>query len=237
VWLAADEETCVCLPGQSVTVDTAGHCCWSAQAWSISRGVCVGIPECPAGLVASADACVAAAPPEPGSTPEAPAPAPAPAPVSAPAPAAEPEHEAHALSGSAALAVDLSTVGQGLGAVRAGVQVTAGWSFLRTPALSLGMGLGLGGLSSVPGSPTTSWVVYAPGYLQLGVRLGFGSSELLMRGGAAPAYVSTGASGLLVKVVAGATFVLRWPGGSALVGFDLYLLKGVAHTLTVGYAF
>lgn len=51
-----------CPPGQAVSPDTAGHCCWPAQVWSMSRSTCVGIPQCQAGFVQSGEACVAAAP-------------------------------------------------------------------------------------------------------------------------------------------------------------------------------
>lgn len=37
-----------CSPGQQVTPDTAGHCCWPGQVWTNNR--CVGVPtSCPAG--------------------------------------------------------------------------------------------------------------------------------------------------------------------------------------------
>lgn len=54
-----------CPTGQFVTPDTAGHCCWPGQAWSVSRGVCVGVPMCPADMVPSGDACVASSAPPP----------------------------------------------------------------------------------------------------------------------------------------------------------------------------
>jgi serine/threonine protein kinase len=39
-----------CPKGQSVTADTAGHCCWQGQAWS--ENACVGVPTaCPDTLV------------------------------------------------------------------------------------------------------------------------------------------------------------------------------------------
>jgi hypothetical protein len=46
-----------CPGGQAVSADTAGHCCWPAQAWSSSRGACVGAPQCPAGMVAQGEVC------------------------------------------------------------------------------------------------------------------------------------------------------------------------------------
>lgn len=58
-------QTPACPLGQFVTADTAGHCCWAGQAWSVSRGVCIGVPMCPADMVPSGDACVAAAAPPP----------------------------------------------------------------------------------------------------------------------------------------------------------------------------
>lgn len=47
-----------CPPGQSVTEDTAGHCCWAAQVWSKRRQACAGIPQCPAGLQPGGERCV-----------------------------------------------------------------------------------------------------------------------------------------------------------------------------------
>jgi hypothetical protein len=51
-----------CPPGQSVTVDTAGRCCWGGQVWSPGRQSCIGIPECPAGMAPQGEECVGAAP-------------------------------------------------------------------------------------------------------------------------------------------------------------------------------
>lgn len=51
----------VCPPGQTRRDDTRGHCCWPAQAWSISAGRCVGAPHCPDGMIARRDQCIAAA--------------------------------------------------------------------------------------------------------------------------------------------------------------------------------
>jgi hypothetical protein len=57
-------ETCVAKPapvqcpaGQSVSIDTAGHCCWQNQAWSTSRSLCVGVPLCPVGLESAGETC------------------------------------------------------------------------------------------------------------------------------------------------------------------------------------
>jgi hypothetical protein len=48
-----------CPKGQVVTADTAGHCCWLGQVWSVTRQVCVGRPEaCPPGHVADEAGCV-----------------------------------------------------------------------------------------------------------------------------------------------------------------------------------
>lgn len=46
-----------CPAGQERSEDTDGHCCWPGQGWSTSRGVCVGTPVCPAGLVATDAGC------------------------------------------------------------------------------------------------------------------------------------------------------------------------------------
>jgi serine/threonine-protein kinase len=48
-----------CPPGQTRRDDTHGHCCWPAQAWSISAGKCVGAPTCPEGMIARREQCVA----------------------------------------------------------------------------------------------------------------------------------------------------------------------------------
>lgn len=58
---AAAHAAPVCPVGQTITTDTAGHCCWPGQAWSKSRAACVGIPECPMGTQAQGESCVAAA--------------------------------------------------------------------------------------------------------------------------------------------------------------------------------
>lgn len=57
-----------CGIGQTVSIDTAGHCCWPAQVWSNSRQVCIGVPQCPPGLSPQDDACVGA-PSTPALTP------------------------------------------------------------------------------------------------------------------------------------------------------------------------
>ena len=46
----------VCKPGQSVSEDTEGHCCWAGQAW---RNRCVGKPlSCPVGMDIKGETCV-----------------------------------------------------------------------------------------------------------------------------------------------------------------------------------
>ncbi|MBS1148837.1 MAG: hypothetical protein H6Q89_535 [Myxococcaceae bacterium] len=52
-----------CPPGQTVSGDTQGHCCWPEQAWSASRQTCVGIPRCPAGLSVQQESCAVVCPP------------------------------------------------------------------------------------------------------------------------------------------------------------------------------
>ena len=50
-----------CPPGQVVTADTAGRCCWSGQVWADGR--CVGAPtSCPAGMLVDAVAQQCTAP-------------------------------------------------------------------------------------------------------------------------------------------------------------------------------
>jgi hypothetical protein len=58
-----------CPPGQTVSDDTAGHCCWPVQAWSTSRAQCVGIPQCPTGMQASGETCVIPSGQLPSTTP------------------------------------------------------------------------------------------------------------------------------------------------------------------------
>lgn len=82
-----------CPPGQSVSADTAGHCCWPAQAWSSARGACVGAPQCPAGTAPAGESCapLAVAPVAPSALavqPAAPWGAPAPQASVAPSPVA-----------------------------------------------------------------------------------------------------------------------------------------------------
>jgi hypothetical protein len=73
--------------GQVASPDTQGKCCWPNQVWSNSRFACMGIPDCPQGMMQQGPECVAAEPaPEPAPEPMA-TPAPAPAPDPAPAPA------------------------------------------------------------------------------------------------------------------------------------------------------
>lgn len=52
-----------CAPGQGITQDTAGHCCWPAQVWSSSRQSCFGTPQCSDGYVAQGDSCAPRTPP------------------------------------------------------------------------------------------------------------------------------------------------------------------------------
>lgn len=47
-----------CPTGKTVGPDTAGHCCWPGQVYSVSRSVCVGVPwSCPPGTRASGEEC------------------------------------------------------------------------------------------------------------------------------------------------------------------------------------
>jgi len=54
-----------CPDGQLTSPDTAGHCCWPDQAWSSTKGRCVGAPRCPPGMTVAREQCVAAAKPIP----------------------------------------------------------------------------------------------------------------------------------------------------------------------------
>lgn len=63
--LTPQAETCAapaCPSGEQVSADTAGHCCWPGQVWSGARSMCVGIPQCPSGLVAVGEMCAVQAP-------------------------------------------------------------------------------------------------------------------------------------------------------------------------------
>ena len=50
-----------CPAGQVKNEDTDGNCCWPGQGWKKSEKRCIGAPQCPSGLVASGEKCVAAA--------------------------------------------------------------------------------------------------------------------------------------------------------------------------------
>ena len=54
-----------CPPGMTQRDDTHGHCCWPAQAWSLSAGKCVGAPTCPEAMIARGEQCVAGDDPRP----------------------------------------------------------------------------------------------------------------------------------------------------------------------------
>src|SRR5262245_52342785 len=41
----------ICPSGMAVGAETEGHCCWPEQVWGKVRARCVGLPECPRGLV------------------------------------------------------------------------------------------------------------------------------------------------------------------------------------------
>ena len=73
-----------CPVGQTVSADTAGHCCWPAQAWSTARAKCVGEPQCPPGSESDGDTCVGT--PQAPAKPATPAPPPKPAPPPTPPP-------------------------------------------------------------------------------------------------------------------------------------------------------
>lgn len=48
-----------CPPGQAVTAETFGHCCWPKQMYSKAQDRCVGVPACPPGTAVSGEACEA----------------------------------------------------------------------------------------------------------------------------------------------------------------------------------
>jgi hypothetical protein len=45
-------------PAGTLRVPDRIHCCWPKQAWSASRQVCVGIPQCPQGFEVEGEGCV-----------------------------------------------------------------------------------------------------------------------------------------------------------------------------------
>lgn len=53
-----------CPNGQLANADTAGHCCWPAQAWAPSRNTCVGTPQCPRGFALAGETCTQPACPD-----------------------------------------------------------------------------------------------------------------------------------------------------------------------------
>jgi hypothetical protein len=46
-----------CPAGKEISAETAGQCCWPGQAWSTARKTCVGVPQCPAGLMSKGEDC------------------------------------------------------------------------------------------------------------------------------------------------------------------------------------
>lgn len=48
-----------CTEGRVRTPQTQGRCCWPAQSWARDLGRCEGPPQCPAGLTAEGDDCIA----------------------------------------------------------------------------------------------------------------------------------------------------------------------------------
>ncbi len=52
---AAAPDDDACPAGKVRNEDTAGHCCWEGQAWSGLYKQCVGLAECPAGLLPTED--------------------------------------------------------------------------------------------------------------------------------------------------------------------------------------
>jgi|GEM_PF-1113470 len=52
--------TSSCEPGKVKNADTQGRCCWPGQAWSTTKGKCVGEPECSPGFSRDGAGCVAA---------------------------------------------------------------------------------------------------------------------------------------------------------------------------------
>lgn len=59
--LAPEHAHAQCAGGRVSTFATQGRCCWPGQQWSNPVGRCVGPPQCPYGLFAQGDECVAGA--------------------------------------------------------------------------------------------------------------------------------------------------------------------------------
>lgn len=72
-----------------VAVDPT-HCCWPGQTYAPDRGTCAGAPQCPAGLTAYGETCVAAPGTAPGAQPVDPTVPPPPPPAAGYVPQAMP---------------------------------------------------------------------------------------------------------------------------------------------------
>jgi hypothetical protein len=114
-----------------------------------------------------------------------------------------------------------------------GGQTILDFVFVRGRRASFGLSLGAGVMTA-----TSKLVVYLPAYLQVGIRLGSGLSELVLRVGGAAAMVSKyNSEGWMAKFVGGAGFVFRWGNGGVIFGLDLYINDHIAHAATVGFIF
>ena len=53
--LEASADDVDCAPGQYRNESTEGHCCWEGQTWGVTEKRCIGLAECPPGLLPSDD--------------------------------------------------------------------------------------------------------------------------------------------------------------------------------------
>jgi hypothetical protein len=228
------ESEVTCAPG---AVLVQGVCCWPGQ-W-VQGGVCVGQRACPAGTALVGNDCVTrgAPPPPPGQQP----PPPPGTSQTAPGPAGPPD-QAALDAADRYLALNRfffsNTFEMSFNSpITLGIQLTLDFIVYRHRAFSLGLGVGAGGLWNFSWSSPTA-VLYFPIYAQFGLRLGDSLSEFVVRTGGAPVYlISPGGTGLLGKFVVGGGFLFRWGNAGAVVGFDLYVINGLAHTITLGFIY
>jgi hypothetical protein len=161
----------VCPAGQSVTEDTARHCCWSGQIWSALQSRCIGIPRCPTTLSVSGETCVAAPPDQLVSTPGAVSGAPSTIFIAPPVPEVPPAVRSthHGFRIGAGFGGNPSGAGAG---VVLGIALNFSFPLMRGTAVrwglflgfDIGLGIGFPGIELGVGTSQSSWSVttYAP---------------------------------------------------------------------------
>jgi hypothetical protein len=210
-----------------------GVCCWPGQ-W-VQGGVCVGQRVCPTGTAPVGADCVArGTPPPPGQVPGA-TQTPAGPPDQGALDAADRYLALNRVFFATSFEMSFNSP------ITFGLQLNLDFIVYRHPAFSLGLGVGVGWLANwnftaYPANFTG--IAYLPLYAQFGLRLGSTLSEFVVRTGGAPAYViSPAGSGVIGKFLVGGGFIFRWGNSGAVVGFDLYVLNGLAHTITLGFIY